>query len=115
MWGWAARLNVNGDTCQVALLFKILTSQFCFLLFPGWSYCSSQAGAGSLSNLADLPLICCLAPKKFQTRELGRWVGWDQRLKAWKLLVNWGGSKHTFYDLIFTSSKKSFPHFSFRF
>lgn len=31
VWGWAAGLNVHGDTCQAAVSFKILIFVSCFL------------------------------------------------------------------------------------
>lgn len=59
LWGSAAGLNVHGDACLVALLFKTVCAHFCFLLSPMWSCWLSQAGAGPFSDLVDQPLIPC--------------------------------------------------------
>lgn len=68
-------MNVHADSCQVALLFKTVCSQFCFLLSPEWSCWLSQAAAAPFFDLIDQPLIPCLATSKFQTREAGQAVG----------------------------------------
>lgn len=98
-------MHVRADSCQVALLFKTVCSQFCFLLSPGWSCWLSQAAAAPFFDLVDQPLIPCLATSKFQTREAGQAVGVGPACEGLEILG----------ELRFTSLKNNFSQFLFRF
>ena len=89
MWGWAAGLDVHGETWHVAFLLKML----CSFLFPSLrSCCFSQAEEGSFSDLVDLPLIPCLPSRKSQTRETRQVNGAGLGPEVLKVLgeLGWG-------------------------